>query len=97
MGAYPINAVRNIFGLEPTEVTATGFKTPGCEFLKMDHDTINVTLRFPGDRMAQFVVSYATASSEGYKVVGTKGILSHYFSKVISAENSKHILILKSF
>ncbi|CAF0852447.1 unnamed protein product [Adineta steineri] len=73
MGAYPINAVRNIFGLEPIEVTAVGFKTPGCEYLKMEHDTINATLRFPGDRVAQFTVSYATAATEGYKVVGTKG------------------------
>ena len=76
MGAYPINAVRNIFGLEPTEVTAIGFKTPGYEHLKMDEDTINVTLRFPGDRMAQFVVGYASANTEGYKVVGTKGMWS---------------------
>jgi glucose-fructose oxidoreductase len=74
LGVYPINAVRNIFGLEPTEVTAIGFKTPGREFLKMDHDTIQVTLRFPGDRVAQFIVGYASAGTEGYKIVGTKGI-----------------------
>ncbi|CAF1580943.1 unnamed protein product, partial [Adineta steineri] len=73
IGTYPINAVRNIFGLEPTEVTAVGFKTPGREFLKMEHDTISVTLRFPGDRVAQFTVSYAAAGTDCYKVVGTKG------------------------
>ena len=73
MGAYPINAVRNIFGLEPTEVTAIGFKTPGHEFLQMEHDTINATLRFPGDRVAQFTVGYACANTQGYKVVGTSG------------------------
>lgn len=70
---YCINAVRNIFGIEPTEVTAVGFKNPNRDFLKMDHDTISVTLRFPGDRMAQFTVGYATSFTEGYKVVGTKG------------------------
>jgi len=73
MGSYTINAARNIFGLEPIEVTATGFKTPGREFLKMEHDTISVTLRFPGDRVGQFVVSYAAAGTNSYKVVGTKG------------------------
>lgn len=73
MGTYPINAIRNIYGLEPTEVTAVGFKTPGREFLKMEHDTISVTLRFPGDRMANFTVGYAAAGSQGYKLVGTKG------------------------
>ncbi len=75
MGTYPINAVRNIFGLEPTEVTAIGFKTPGREFLQMEHDTISVTLRFPGDRVAQFTCGYASAFAEGYKIVGTKGKL----------------------
>ena len=73
MGPYPINAVRNIFGLEPTEVTAIGFKTPGREYLKMEYDTINVTLRFPGERVAQFTVGYACVGTEGYKVVGTTG------------------------
>ena len=73
MGPYPINAVRNLFGSEPTEVTAIGFKTPGREFLKMEHDTINVTLRFPEERMAQFVVGYAATPVNCYKVVGTKG------------------------
>ncbi|CAF1256389.1 unnamed protein product [Rotaria sp. Silwood1] len=72
LGVYPINAARNIFGSEPIEVTAIGFKTPG-EFFKMEHDTITVTLRFPRDHMAQFVVSYATSFTEGYKIVGTKG------------------------
>jgi len=76
LGVYPINAVRNIFGLEPTEVTAIGFKTPGHEFLQMEHDTISATLRFPGDRVAQFIVSYAAAPTQGYKVVGTTGRLS---------------------
>ena len=73
MGTYPINAVRNIFGLEPLEVTAIGFKTPGREFLQMEHDTVSVTLRFPGDRVAQFVVGYAAVGTNCYKVVGTKG------------------------
>ncbi len=76
MGVYPINAVRNIFGLEPTEVTAIGFKTPGHEFLQMEHDTITVTLRFPGDRVAQFTAGYASAATEGFKIVGTDGRLS---------------------
>jgi glucose-fructose oxidoreductase len=83
MGAYPINAARNIFGLEPTEVTAIGFKTPGREFLIMDHDTIQVTLRFPGDRVAQFIVGYCAPFSEGYKVVGTRGTLSHRSFKYV--------------
>ena len=39
----------------------------------MEHDTVSVTLVFPGDRVAQFTVSYATHGTEGYKLTGTKG------------------------
>jgi predicted dehydrogenase len=72
MGPYPINAVRNLFGDEPTEVQAVGFKTPGKQFT-LEYDTISVTLRFPQERIAQFVVGYAAVGHESYRVVGTKG------------------------
>ncbi len=70
MGTYPLNAVRNLFGQEPIAVHAVGTKSPerGFNF----HDTVAVTLRFPGERTAQFTVSYATASSEFFELVGTK-------------------------
>jgi len=71
MGPYPLNAVRNLFGTEPIEVSAVGFKTPGANYT-MD-DTVAITLRFPEDRVAQFTVGYATPLVEGYKIVGTKG------------------------
>lgn len=70
MGTYPLNAVRNLFGQEPISVHAVGTKTPGRGF--NFHDTVAVTLRFPGERVAQFTVSYATAASEGFELVGTK-------------------------
>lgn len=70
MGTYPLNAVRNLFGQEPIAVHAVGTKAPdrGFNF----HDTVAVTLRFPDERLAQFSVSYATASSEFFELVGTK-------------------------
>jgi glucose-fructose oxidoreductase len=70
MGTYPLNAVRNLFGAEPIAVHAIGTKTPdrGFNF----HDTVAVTLRFPGERTAQFTVSYATAASEGFELIGTE-------------------------
>jgi glucose-fructose oxidoreductase len=70
MGTYPLNAVRNLFGEEPISVQAVGTKTPGRGF--NFHDTVAVTLRFPGERVAQFTVSYATAPSESFDLVGTK-------------------------
>ncbi|KQM56219.1 glucose-fructose oxidoreductase [Sphingomonas sp. Leaf208] len=70
MGTYPLNAVRNLFGQEPIAVHAIGTKTPGRGF--NFHDTVAVTLRFPDERVAQFSVSYATASAEFFELVGTK-------------------------
>jgi glucose-fructose oxidoreductase len=70
MGTYPLNAVRNLFGQEPISVHASGTKTPSRGF--NFHDTVAVTLRFPGERLAQFTVSYATAASESFDLVGTK-------------------------
>lgn len=70
MGTYPLNAVRNLFGEEPLAVHAVGTKTPGRAF--NFHDTVAVTLEFPGDRIGQFTVSYATAPAERFVLVGTK-------------------------
>jgi glucose-fructose oxidoreductase len=70
MGTYPLNAARNLFGQEPVSVHAVGTKTPGRGF--NFHDTVAVTLRFPGDRLAQFTVSYATAPAEFFDLAGTK-------------------------
>ena len=70
MGTYPLNAVRNLFGQEPISVHAVGTKTPNRGF--NFHDTVAVTLRFSGERVAQFTVSYATAPSEFFELIGTK-------------------------
>jgi glucose-fructose oxidoreductase len=70
MGTYPLNAVRNLFGQEPITVHAVGTKTSGRGF--NFHDTVAVTLRFPGERLAQFTVSYATAPAEFFDLIGTK-------------------------
>ena len=73
MGPYPINAVRNLFRAEPIEVFAVGTKRPhlGFDF----HDTVSVTLRFPGDRLAQFTVGYGLDRVSEYRVSGDKGDL----------------------
>lgn len=73
MGTYPINAARQLFESEPLEVSAAGVVTPDLGF--GFHDTVSVTLRFPGERLAQFTVSYATAAVGQYRVLGSKGNL----------------------
>jgi predicted dehydrogenase len=73
MGPYPVNAARYVFGDEPTEViSAVGVRHPEAGLGDFD-DTVAVTLRFPGNRLAQFVLSYYGNTLDTYAVVGTKG------------------------
>ncbi|UIN36882.1 Gfo/Idh/MocA family protein [Methylobacterium oryzae] len=73
MGPYPLNAARYVFGDEPSEVvSAVGVRHPEAGLGDFD-DTVAVTLRFPGNRLAQFVLSYYGNALDTYAVVGTKG------------------------
>lgn len=73
MGPYPINAIRYLFGAEPLEViAATGVRHAGAGLGDLD-DTIAVTLRMPGDRLAQFTVSYYANQVDSFIIAGTKG------------------------
>jgi predicted dehydrogenase len=74
MGPYPINGVRNLFGSEPQEAFATGFRHPEADLGDFD-DTVSVILRFPQGRLAQFTISYYGNKLDTYTVVGTKGAL----------------------
>ncbi|HEY0307474.1 MAG TPA: Gfo/Idh/MocA family oxidoreductase [Acidobacteriaceae bacterium] len=89
MGPYPINAVRNIFGAEPIEVYATGTQ---AEQAFNFHDTVAVTLKFEGDRTAQFTVSYAGEPIGEYHVGGTSGWITtnpaYTFHGAIEAKRS---------
>ena len=74
MGTYQINAVRNLFRAEPIEVGAHGTKRDhlGYNF----HDTVCVTLRFPGDRIAEFSVGYGLNTVNEYRLCGDAGNLT---------------------
>jgi predicted dehydrogenase len=74
MGPYPINAVRNLFGSEPTEVSAFGARHADSGLGDFD-DTVTVMLRFPEGKLAHFVVSYFGHAIDSYTVLGTKGSL----------------------
>jgi predicted dehydrogenase len=73
MGPYPLNAVRNLFGAEPIEVFATGVCTDPERF-NFD-DTVSVVLKFEGNRVAQFCLSYNGGDVDEYRIVGDKGDL----------------------
>lgn len=73
MAPYPINAIRFLFGAEPMEiVSALGIRHPEAALGDLD-DTFAVTLRMPGNRLAQFTVSYVTNSVDSLVIAGTKG------------------------
>ncbi|MDR5883786.1 Gfo/Idh/MocA family oxidoreductase [Caballeronia sp. LZ032] len=73
MGPYPVNAARYVFEAEPVEVvSAVGVRHPEAGLGDFD-DTVAVTLRFPGDRLAQFVVSYTLNTLDSFFALGTKG------------------------
>ena len=73
MAPYPINAIRYLFGAEPVEVvSAVGTRHPQSGCVGFD-DTVAVTLRMPGDRLAQFTVSYYANTISNFVIVGTEG------------------------
>ncbi len=75
MGPYPLNAVRALFGEEPVEVvSAIATRHPDSGFADTD-DTVAVTLRFPGQKTAQFTVSYFADTVSSFIVAGTKGVI----------------------
>ena len=74
MGPYPVNAARYIFSDEPTEVlSASASRHPDSGFDQNFPDTVTATLRFPGERIAQFTISYYANTTNSLIAVGTKG------------------------
>ncbi|MFM7425230.1 MAG: Gfo/Idh/MocA family oxidoreductase [Elainella sp.] len=74
IGIYCINAARYLFQAEPIEVFATAANNGEERFKSVDEMT-SAILRFPGDRLATFTVSFGAAKTSSYQVIGTKGDL----------------------
>ena len=74
IGVYCINAARNLFGAEPTEVSAMSINSGLASLAEID-ETTAATLRFGNDRLATFVTSFHAADVAAYRIVGTKGHL----------------------
>jgi predicted dehydrogenase len=76
MGPYPVNAARYVFEDEPEEViSAVGTKHRESGFAQDFFDTVAVTLRFPGNRLAQFNLSYFGNPANSFVAVGPKGTI----------------------
>jgi predicted dehydrogenase len=77
MGPYPVNAARYIFDDEPAEVvSAFGIMHPESGFDQTFFDTVAVSLRFPGNRMAQFNLSYFGGPVNNFMAIGSKGTVA---------------------
>jgi predicted dehydrogenase len=74
IGVYCINAARNLFRAEPTEVSATSINSGVATLAEID-ETTAATLRFGNDQVATFITSFNAADVGAYRIVGTKGEL----------------------
>jgi predicted dehydrogenase len=75
MGPYPINGVRNLFGVEPVEAFGRTASANGDPRFGEVPEMVNAWLRFPDERVAQFTVSYGSEAVSEYRVSGTEGDL----------------------
>ena len=74
IGVYCINAARNLFRAEPTQVSAVSINSGSSTLAEIDETTASV-LRFGNERVATFVTSFKAADVASYRIVGTKGDL----------------------
>jgi predicted dehydrogenase len=72
IGIYCQNAARYIFADEPTKVWATATDSGDPRFAEIP-ETVHVILKFPGERIANFICSFGAADRSRYEVVGTRG------------------------
>jgi glucose-fructose oxidoreductase len=73
IGVYCINAARNLFRAEPTQVSATSINS--LESLAEIDETTAATLRFGNEQVATFITSFHASDVAAYRIVGTKGDL----------------------
>jgi predicted dehydrogenase len=72
IGIYCLNAARYVFAAEPTQVFATASNSGDKRFREVP-ETLHVLMKFPGNRVANFICSFGAADRSRYEVVGTKG------------------------
>lgn len=89
IGIYCQNAARYIFKDEPTQVWATATNSGDRRFGEVP-ETVHVIMKFPKERIANFICSFGAADRSRYEVVGTKGSVvvdpAFDYSKALSYE-----------
>ena len=92
IGVYCINAARNLFRAEPTQVSAVSINSGLASLSEID-ETTAATLRFGNDRVATFITSFNAADVASYRIVGTKGDL-HADPAYEYAEGLEYVLTI---
>jgi glucose-fructose oxidoreductase len=92
IGVYCINAARNLFRAEPTQVSAVSLNSGSATLAEID-ETTAAALRFGNDQLATFVTSFNAADVAAYRIVGTKGHL-HADPAYEYAEGLKYALTI---
>jgi predicted dehydrogenase len=72
IGIYCQNAARSVFADEPTQVWATATNSGDQRFAEIP-ETLHVIMKFPKERIANFICSFGAADRSRYEIVGTKG------------------------
>jgi glucose-fructose oxidoreductase len=75
LGVYCINAARYLFGEEPVEVRALTLSKRGDKRFGKIEEMSSALLIFPGERVAQFTVSFGSMHTGSLELVGTLGML----------------------
>jgi predicted dehydrogenase len=72
LGVYCINAARYLFAEEPLQVSGVCATGRHKRFRDVE-EMVAATLRFPGERLANFICSFGATDAGTYQLVGTKG------------------------
>lgn len=73
IGVYCLNAARHVFRDEPTHVMAMKGHGNGDGRFKEVEGSMAVTLMFPRERLAQFMISFEAGNTDMFRVMGTEG------------------------
>lgn len=74
IGVYCVNAARYLFRSEPIEVMAMLTSGKDTKFQEVE-EMAGVVMKFPGDRIANFVCSFGAHETSDFEVFGSKGNL----------------------
>src|SRR5207245_6724241 len=93
LGPYCINAARYLFRADPIEVFALRMDRRDDERFAEVHEGMAVLLKFPGGRVAQFIVSFGSYEQDHYRLVGTKGHIELHDGYEYSGPRELHLSV----